>query len=124
MARLSSWLTAKNAVMRKPETPELPDEMLQRRLRAMHQASRRRLSDRVETVFREACLSRDIESARHLLAALETMCGRKVTPQGFDRRDDPDYLPRMRDELRLAEDRIDARTNEAPVTQRRIPTMA
>ncbi len=95
MSRLPSWLTSKKAQLREPESPELP----RARLNAVQQSTRRRLSDRVEAVFLEACLSGDHQAARHLLAALEWLQTRPASPAAKNRRLDPEYLPRMRNEL-------------------------
>ncbi len=63
-----------------------------------HRVFRRRLSDRVEDVFHEACLNGDLETAEELLAVLEAMHNRRQAVL-TERRMNTDYLVRARDEL-------------------------
>ena len=59
---------------------------------------RRRLSDRVEDVFQEACVSSDLDTAEELLHVLEAMHARRQALVG-DRRLSSADLVRAREEL-------------------------
>ena len=59
---------------------------------------RRRLSDRVEDVFQEACVSGDLETAEELLSVLEAMHARRQALVG-DRRISNVDLVRAREDL-------------------------
>jgi hypothetical protein len=71
MSRFPSWLLKNKVGMRQPDVPEVQEGRLRMRLNAMQRTTGRRLSDRVETVFEEACLAGDFETAGLLLAAIE-----------------------------------------------------
>jgi hypothetical protein len=60
---------------------------------------RRRLSDRVEDAFKEACLSGDLDTAEELLTVLESMHARRCEKFGQDRRIDDGSLVKARAEL-------------------------
>jgi hypothetical protein len=75
MSRLPSWLVGKNNAIREPEPPPIADR-LHDRLALLGQSYRRRLSDHVEAVFEEACLSGDLDTAEDLLRVLERMQAR------------------------------------------------
>ncbi len=78
-----------------PSPPPLLSAVLNKRLNG---AFRRRLSDRVASVFDEACLTGDLDTAEQLLAVLEGMHDRRQAAMG-DRRLNIDELLRARDEL-------------------------
>jgi hypothetical protein len=59
---------------------------------------RRRLSDRVEDVFQEACMSGDLDTAEELLRVLEAMHARRQALVG-DRRISSADLVRAREDL-------------------------
>lgn len=65
----------------------------------LNRTYRRRLSDRVEAVFRDACLSGDQDTAEALLAVLEHMAARRRERFGQDRRISDEGIVKAREEL-------------------------
>lgn len=70
---------------RRVEPPAI-DDRLSVRLHSLRQSFRRRLSDQVEAVFQEACLSGDLHTAEDLLATLERMQARADAAETGGRR--------------------------------------
>lgn len=70
---------------RRVEPPAI-DDRLSVRLHSLRQSFRRRLSDQVEAVFQEACLSGDLLTAEDLLATLERMQARADAAEAGGRR--------------------------------------
>ena len=70
---------------RRIEPPAI-DDRLSVRLHSLRQSFRRRLSDQVEAVFQEACLSGDLQTAEDLLATLERMQARADAAEAGGRR--------------------------------------
>ena len=70
--RESSWLLGKGVSLRARNTPDPTAAALRRRVDQAHASSRRRLSDRIEALVEEACLSGDLDTATALLTAFET----------------------------------------------------
>ncbi len=97
--RAPSWLIGSKAAMAEPETPKVDDERLKARLNAVRRSFRRRLTDRIEDLFEEACLSGDLETAEALLAAYERAGARAPGPHGRDRRVSEAALNQLRDSL-------------------------
>jgi hypothetical protein len=83
-----------------PETPPDPAR-LQARINGVARSFRRRLTDRIEDLFEEACLSGDLETAEALLRAHATATARGVAERGRDRRDSGQALARLHETLRL-----------------------
>ena len=74
------------------------DQKIQERLNNVGRSLRRRLSDKIEVLFQEACLSGDLETAESLLAILERMSTRR-TNGAENRRVPLATLERLRAEL-------------------------
>ena len=70
-----------------------PDGVLDR----VNRTFRRRLSDRVEDLFQDACVAGDLTTADELLSVLERMQARR--PAGGERRIPDGAFARARDEL-------------------------
>jgi hypothetical protein len=68
-------------------------------LERLNRTFRRRLSDRVEDIFNEACMLGDLETAADLLTTFEKMHERRVTQFGGERRIDDVALVKAREEL-------------------------
>jgi hypothetical protein len=72
MSRLASWFAGSSMVASPQGDPApIQDDALQARLKTMQRSLRRRLSDRIEAVFEEACVSGDLQTAETLLVAIE-----------------------------------------------------
>lgn len=93
------------AAVRRIEPPPI-DDRLSARLNSLRQSFRRRLSDQVEAVFQEACLSGDLATAADLLATLERMQARADVAEIGGRRRPPIPLEALR--TMLAEHGADA----------------
>jgi hypothetical protein len=64
----------------------------------LNRTFRRRLSDRVEDLFQDACVAGDLDTAEELLNVLENMQKRRGDP-GEDRRVHDDVFAAAREEL-------------------------
>lgn len=64
----------------------------------LNRGFRRRLRDRVEDLFQDACVSGDLDTAEELLAVVENMQKRREN-SGQDRRIDDDFFAVAREEL-------------------------
>jgi hypothetical protein len=98
-----SWLIAAKGFFSEPEKPTFDDPNLHLRLRQVGRSFRRRLVDRVEDLFDEACLAGDLETAALLLRAREQAQTHGQLVAGTERRTDgSDHvrLKRMLDERR------------------------
>jgi hypothetical protein len=110
--RAPSWLIAK---IRMPPPDRNPpyDPRMAARLAAAQRTSRRRLTDRIEDLFQEACLGRDFDTAEALLVA----CSVASRPRGphllGERRATGPDLAEMREVMnhrrRVAETRAERR---------------
>lgn len=69
------------------------------RLTRLNQSLKRRLDDDLEDVFNRACATRDIESARDLLALMEKWHQRRAERYGRERRINSAALERARAEM-------------------------
>lgn len=95
-----SWLVGKSTRFAEPEAP--PDPVrLKARINGVARSYRRRLTDRIEDLFEEACLSGDLETAEALLRAHAIASARGVAERGRDRRDSAQTLARLHETLRL-----------------------
>ncbi len=100
-----SWMVGRRT---SPREVNVSDQKLQERLNGVGRSLRRRLSDKIEVLFQEACLSGDLETAESLLAILERMSTRPTS--GSDNRRIPvETLGRLRAELERS------RTKDEPV---------
>lgn len=95
-----SWLIGKSTRFAEPETPPDPAR-LRARIDGVARSFRRRLTDRIEDLFEEACLSGDLETAEALLGAHATASARGAAGRGRDRRQSAQTLARLHDTLRL-----------------------
>ncbi len=95
-----SWLVGKSTRFAEPESQPDPAR-LKARLDSVGRSFRRRLTDRIEDLFEEACLSGDLDTAEALLRAHATATARGVAERGRDRRDSAQTLARLHDTLRL-----------------------
>lgn len=100
MPRLPSWLVPHKTGFRQPDGPEIQEERLRAYVNAARRSSGRRLSDRIEAVFEEACLARDIETAEYLLAAID--CQYRVIDVPWHRNEMPLKKLKERFELQKA----------------------
>lgn len=90
-----SWMVGRRTSSR---DINIADQKLQERLNSVGRSLRRRLSDKIEVLFQESCLTGDLETAESLLAILERMSTRPIT--GSDNRRVPaETLERLRAEL-------------------------
>ena len=69
--------------------------------RRVYGTLRRRLSDRVADVFKEACLGGDLETAEQLLAVMQDMQDRQASARS-DRRSDDAELERAKNRANFA----------------------
>jgi hypothetical protein len=65
----------------------------------LNRTFRRRLSDRVEALFQEACLADDLDTAEELLTVLVNMHGRRRRNFGGERRISAEAVVKIREEL-------------------------
>jgi hypothetical protein len=65
----------------------------------LNRTFRRRLSDRVEALFQEACLADDLDTAEELLTVLVNMLGRSSRNFGGERRISDEAVVKIREEL-------------------------
>lgn len=65
----------------------------------LNRTFRRRLSDRVEALFQEACLDGDLDTAEELLTVLVNMQERRRRNFGGERRISDDTVVKIREEL-------------------------
>ena len=72
-----------------------PDGVLDR----VNRTFRRRLSDRVEDLFQDACVAGDLTTAEELLSVLERMQSRRREAAGGERRIPDTAFAKARDEL-------------------------
>ena len=100
--RAPSWLIGSKAALAEPETPKIDDERLKARLNAVRRSFRRRLTDRIEDLFEEACLSGDIATADDLFQTLERMQARAELRETNPRRRPRIPLAALRAELELS----------------------
>lgn len=90
-----SWMVGRRTSSREIS---VTDQKIQERLNNVGRSLRRRLSDKIEVLFQEACLSGDLETAESLLAILERMSTRPAN--GAENRRVPlATLERLRAEL-------------------------
>ena len=82
--------------------PSPIDDRLSVRLNSLRQSFRRRLSDQIEAVFQEACLSGDIATADDLFQTLERMQARAELRETNPRRRPRIPLAPLRAELELS----------------------
>ena len=100
-----NWMVGRRASSRDVSAA---DQKIQERLNTVGRSLRRRMSDKIEVLFQESCLSGDVETAESLLAILERMSTRPT--QGPDTRRVPlATLERLRAELEQC------RTKEEPI---------
>ena len=98
----SSVLVARDAKL-DPSDPHRPLSTYDPRgmLDRLSRTFRRRLSDRVEDVFRDACVLGDLDTAEALLAVLENMHARRCEKFGQDRRISDEGVVKARADLAL-----------------------
>ncbi len=65
----------------------------------LNRTFRRRLSDRIESVFQEACLSGDLDTAEELLSVLVNLHKRRSEKFGNERRISDHSIVKAREEL-------------------------
>lgn len=92
--------------------PSPIDDRLSVRLNSLRQSFRRRLSDQIEAVFQEACLSGDIATAEDLLLTLERMQARADQRETNPRRRLRIPLAALRGEFELS--RVQHAMNSLP----------
>jgi hypothetical protein len=104
--RVPSWLIGARTAFGAPPRPRFEDDRLQSRLADMRRSLRRRLSDRIEDLFEEACLSGDFGTAEALLLAYERAEERGVRQHGRDPRIAAATLARLREALAFRRSRL------------------
>lgn len=96
--RAPSWLLGSKVQFEEVPKPDL-DRRVRERLEAVARSARRRLSDRIEEVFHEACLVGDLHTAATLLSAYEHAATHGVRPDAGERRDTRPAIARLRQAL-------------------------
>lgn len=106
----TKWMVASGSELSAPD-PSAKQEVYdpQGMLARLNRTFRRRLSDQVQDVFREACLTGDVDTAGELLLVLEKMHDRRNSLSG-ERRFGDDAIVKAREEL----DRLLAGTGRKP----------
>jgi len=94
--RIPPWRLAPGATL---SEPDYPPDALHRHLSGSAPGLRRRLTDRVEDIFHEACLSGNLEIAEDLLWLMEKMYARRRFND--QRAQDNEALVRARQELAI-----------------------
>ena len=95
----SKWMVASGSALSAPDPsakPEVYDP--QGMLARLNRTFRRRLSDQVHDVFREACMSGDLDTAAELLTVLEKMHDRRKS-LASERRFSDESIVKAREEL-------------------------
>jgi hypothetical protein len=98
--RFKNPLVARNANLTPPDPRRRlevydPEGLMDR----LNRTFRRRLSDRVESLFQEACLADDLDTAEELLTVLVNMHERRRRNFGGERRISEDAVVKIREEL-------------------------
>jgi len=98
--RFKNPLVARNARLSPPDPHRRlevydPEGLMDR----LNRTFRRRLSDRVEALFQEACLADDLDTAEELLTVLVNMHGRRSRNFGGERRISDEAVVKIREEL-------------------------
>ncbi len=105
MMKAPSWMVGRRTSSR---DMSVADQKMRERLDGIGRSLRRRLSDKIEALFQESCLSGDLETAESLLTILERMSTRPT--DGPDKRRVPvATLERLRAELEQS------RTKDEPI---------
>ena len=97
MGKTRSWLSAQKSWLHPSQGLHgdrngVPAERMNR----MYLSLRRRLSDKIEDVLEEACMSRDLDTAEELLQVLEFMQTRRPESDNQNRRSSDEALDRAR----------------------------
>ncbi len=97
MGKTRSWLSAQKSWLHPSQGAHgdrngVPPERMNR----MYVSLRRRLSDKIEDVLEEACMSRDLDTAEELLQVLEFMQTRRPETDNPNRRSSDEALDRAR----------------------------
>ena len=97
MGKTRSWLSAQKSWLH-PSQGGLGDRngVPAERMNRVYGSLRRRLSDKIEDVLEEACLSRDLDTAVELLQVLEFMQTRRPETDNPNRRGGDEALDRAR----------------------------
>ena len=95
MMKAPSWMVGRRTSSR---DMSVADQKMRERLDGIGRSLRRRLSDKIEALFQESCLSGDLETAESLLTILERMSTRR-TNGAENRRVPLATLERLRAEL-------------------------
>jgi hypothetical protein len=98
--RFRNPLVARNANLTAPDPHRRlevydPEGFMNR----LNRTFRRRLSDRVEALFQEACLADDLDTAEELLTVLVNMHERRSRKFGGERRINDEAVVKIREEL-------------------------
>lgn len=98
--RTTSWLLAHGPRAWLHRRARQTDQIVPpERMTRMYGSLKRRLSDKIEDVLDEACVTGDLQTAEELLAVLELIHARTPRLIGRDRRENADRLTRFRGEV-------------------------
>jgi len=97
MGKTRSWLSAQKSWLQPSQGARgdrngVPAERMNR----VYVSLRRRLSDKIEDVLEEACMSHDLDTAEELLQVLEFMQSRRPETDNPNRRASDEVLDRAR----------------------------
>ncbi len=106
LSRTRSWLLAHRPQAWLNQRGRDAEQIVpQERMTRMYVSLKRRLSDKIEDVLDEACVTGDLQTAEELLAVLELMHVRPPRLIGRERRSAGDRLIRFRTEVETLRER-------------------